>query len=235
LQFLILDFAKVSGLDSTAMLSFSKMKQVLQDQKITILVTGTSREILNQLKGGGFVSEDPGAAAAYPDLDHGLEWVENSILGAMPLEKEQGLTLKEMFRQLLPDESPLNDLFNYLEKRAVMAGEYLMHQGDLPDHIYFIEEGQVTAQLEKPGQSPVRLETMKSGRMIGELGFYLNQKRTAAVIADEPSVVYLLSATNLAKMEKKAPEAASYFHHLVIQLMADRTTHLIRTVAALER
>ena len=75
---------------------------------------------------------------------------------------------------------------------------------------------------------------MKSGRVVGELGFYLGQKRTAAVIADEPSTVYLLSAMNLAKIEKKAPEVASYFHQLIIQLMAERTTPLSRTVAALE-
>jgi sulfate permease, SulP family len=89
--------------------------------------------------------------------------------------------------------------------------------------------------LEFPTQPPVRLEAMKSGRVIGELGFYLGQKRTAAVVADEPSVVYLLSANNLAKMEKTAPEVASYFHQLIIHLMAERTTHLIRTVAALEK
>lgn len=76
---------------------------------------------------------------------------------------------------------------------------------------------------------------MKSGRVIGELGFYLGQKRTAAVIADEPSTVYLLSATSLAKMEQKSPEVASYFHQLIIQLMVERTTHRIRTVAALEK
>ena len=110
-----------------------------------------------------------------------------------------------------------------------------MHQADVPDNIYFIESGLVTAQLEYPGKPPVRLETMKSGRVIGELGFYLGQKRTASVVADEPSTVYLLSAKNLEKMEKKSPAVASYFHQLIIQLLAERTTHLIRTVAALEK
>ncbi len=235
LKFLILDFAKVSGLDSTAMLSFSKMKQVLQDRRISILVTGPSAEILNQLEKGGFVAGEPGAAAAFPDLDHGLEWVENKLLNTSNEEREQTIPLKDMFHQLLPNDAHLNDLFKFLEKRVVKTGDYLMHQEDAPDNIYFIESGQVTAQLESPNKKPVRLETMKSGRVIGELGFYLGQKRTAAVIADEPSVVYLLSAKNLAKMEKKAPEVASYFHQLIIQLMAERTTHLIRTVAALEK
>ena len=76
---------------------------------------------------------------------------------------------------------------------------------------------------------------MRAGRVIGEIGFYLHQQRTAAVVVDEPSVIYVLSAANLATMEKEAPDVASYFHQLIVQLLAERTTHLIRTVAALER
>jgi SulP family sulfate permease len=140
-----------------------------------------------------------------------------------------------MFRQLVPDQAQLGRLFEFLEKRVVAAGDYLMHQQDAPDNIYFVESGQVTAQLEFPSKPPVRLETMKSGRVIGEIGFYLGQKRTAAVVADEPSTVYVLTSKNLAKMEKESPGVASYFHHLIVQLLAERTTHLIRTVAALEK
>jgi SulP family sulfate permease len=198
------------------------------------LVTGPSAEVLNQLE-KGVRFEDSGAATAFPDLDHGLEWVENQVLRVVNEQQERNLSLKDMFHQLLPDETHLKDLFKFLEKKEVQTGDYLMHQADSPDNVYFVESGQVTAQLEFPNQVPVRLETMKSGRVIGELGFYLGQKRTAAVIADEPSTVYLLSATSLASMEKKAPEVASYFHQLIIKLMAERTTHLIRTVAALEK
>lgn len=231
LQFLILDFAKVSGLDSTALLSFTKMKQVLQDRGITCLVTEPSAEILKQLEKGGFVSKD----SVFPDLDHGLECVEDKLLSAAGEQEQHDLSLKDVFRQILPDEIHLNDLFEFLEKKVVDTGEYLIRQDDEADHIYFVERGQVTAQLEYSDQAPVRLETMKSGRVIGELGFYLGQKRTAAVVADEPSTVYFLSAQNLAYMEKNSPQVASYFHQLIIQLLAERTTHLIRTVAALEK
>ena len=231
LEFLVLDFSKVSGLDSTAMLSFSKMKQIMHDREIAILVTGASAEVLKQLVKGMFVSSD----SIYPDLDHGLEWVENQLLKTASEQQEQTVSLQDLFHQLLPHKTNLIDLFKFLEKRKIQAGDYLMHQADSPDNIYFVESGQVTAQLEFPGQPPVRLETMKSGRVIGEIGFYLGKTRTAAVIADEPGIVYLLSAENLARMEKDAPETASTFHQLIIQLLAERTTHLISTVAALEK
>jgi hypothetical protein len=36
-------------------------------------------------------------------------------------------------------------------------------------------------------------------------------------------------------MEQNSPQVASYFHQLIVQLLAERATHLIRTVAALEK
>jgi hypothetical protein len=36
-------------------------------------------------------------------------------------------------------------------------------------------------------------------------------------------------------MEETAPEVAFHFHRLIIQLLAARTTHLIRVVEAFEK
>ena len=137
-------------------------------------------------------------------------------------------SLQEQFQELLPGSTGLASLFQYLEEQPTEAGAYLMHQGDPPDYIYFVEAGQVTAQLEHSGQDPVRLETMQDGRVVGEIGFYLGQERTAAVVADEPSVVYRLSSGTLEQMERQSPEAASAFHRIVIRLLAERASHLIR-------
>ncbi|HEY6042896.1 MAG TPA: cyclic nucleotide-binding domain-containing protein, partial [Anaerolineae bacterium] len=108
-------------------------------------------------------------------------------------------------------------------------------QDDEPDMIYFIESGQVTVQMEAPGQAPVRLETMRGGRMVGELGFYLGVRRTAAVVADVPSVVYALSVHEVAQIEKTDPEAANIFHRINIQLLSERAVHMVRMLNALER
>jgi len=47
--------------------------------------------------------------------------------------------------------------------------------------------------------------------------------------------VYSLSSADLAKMERDDPEAASAFHKIVVRLLAERATHLIRAVNALQR
>lgn len=76
---------------------------------------------------------------------------------------------------------------------------------------------------------------MGSGRVIGELGFYLGTARTASVIADTPGVVHMLTRAQLTQIEQQHPEAASALHRLIIRLVAERATHLISTVNALQQ
>jgi SulP family sulfate permease len=135
---------------------------------------------------------------------------------------------------LLPE---IDSVLKYLEPIQVDAGNFLIRQGDPPGAIYFIESGQVTAQFEfSDGQrQSIRLETMRGGHIVGEIGFYLNQPRTAAVVTDKPSTIYRLTREALSEMERDDPEAASLFHQLVIRLLSRRLGHLINTVNALQR
>jgi sulfate permease, SulP family len=93
----------------------------------------------------------------------------------------------------------------------------------------------VTAQLERDSQQPIRLETMRGGQVVGEIGFYLGVRRTASVVADQPSVIYRLSLDRLRQLERDDPETAVTFHNLIACLLAERASHLIRTADALLR
>jgi SulP family sulfate permease len=76
---------------------------------------------------------------------------------------------------------------------------------------------------------------MGSGRVVGEIGFYLGQARTASVIADVPSIVYRLSRETLTRMEQESPETASALHRVIVHLLSERLTHMIGTVNALQQ
>jgi len=144
-------------------------------------------------------------------------------------------SLVKQLEDLLIESADFQPLLDYLDRQDLAAGSYLIKQGDPPGSLYFIESGQVTAQLDQTGQPPLRLQTMGSGHIVGEIGFYLKQPRTASVVADEDSVVYSLTRESLAKMEEKHPKTASLLHRLVIHLVSERVSHLTRTVDALER
>jgi SulP family sulfate permease len=244
LRFVVLDFRQVTGLDSTAMLSFAKMIQLAQTQQITLVFTtpsvesalfGQDNSVSKFFAQLGNV-EQVETVRIFPDLDRGLEWCENQLLLAAGINlNDDQESLPAQLRSLLPDVTNLDNLLKYFERLEVDTGYYLMKQGAPPEDLYFIESGQVTAQLEFPDRSPVRLETMRGGRVVGEIGFYLNKPRTAAVIADEPSTIYRLSMQTMKQMEQNDPEAATVFHQGIIRLVSERLTHLINTVDALQR
>ncbi len=235
MRFAVLDFAQVTGLDSTALLSFNKLLDLAQEKSFTLVLTGLTGRASEQFEKGGFQAQME-ALQLFADLDHGIEWCENQILADAPVDIEAESSLQAQLAAILPGEQTrIERLIGYLERKEIAPGEYLIRQGDAPDMMYFIESGQVTARLEAPGQKPVRLETMGGGRTIGELGFFLGVKRTAAVVADKPSVVYGISKDMLRQMEEIHPEEANTFHRIIIQLLGERTVHLIRSVDALQR
>ena len=247
LRFIILDFQQVTGVDSTAILSFTKMIKVSQRQQVALVFTNPSLEHTSSWQANSVArlfaqlddieqGKKEKTVHVFPELDRGLEWCEDQILLAAGVNlNDDQESLMSQLSSLLPDANGLDSLLKYFERLDVDAGYYLMKQGDLPDSLYFIESGKVTAQLEFSDRSPVRLETMGGGRVVGEIGFYLNNPRTAAVITDEPSTLYRLSKQTMKQMVHNDPEAAFAFHQGIIRLVSERMTHLIATVNALQR
>lgn len=233
IQFVLLDFNQVSGLDSTGLLSFTKMLQFTQSQGITLVLTGLHGRSETQFAKGGFTGE-PGVLHTFSDIDHGTEWCENQMLKSAQLDAIPSQTLSEQLLAIWGNQQLIQKLMGYLKRCEITKDQYLIHQGDDPNLIFLVESGQVTAQLEAPGKPPVRLETIRGGRIVGELGFYLGARRTASVIADEPSVVYVISQAELEEIEKNDPEVAYVFHRIVVYLMGERMVHLIKVVNALQ-
>jgi len=226
LRFALLDFRLVPRIDSTAILSFSRLLQLADSCGTTLVLTQLAPAVERPIRRRLLTGPDSGRVRIFPSLDHGLEWCENELLAgpggiAAPPAGLAGPSL--------------DLLLGLFERRSFAAGEYLIRQGDDPDAMYFIESGQVTAQIESAGRPPSRLESMRDGRMVGELGFFLGTRRTAAVVADEPCVVRRITRQALDRLKQERPEAAAAFNELVARLLSERVVHLINTVDALQR
>ncbi len=109
----------------------------------------------------------------------------------------------------------------------------MIKQGDPADEMYFVESGLVTIELELPNNKHLRLRSIRGGAMVGEVGMYLQQERTASVIAARPSVVYRLSAQSLKTMQVKDSEVAAQFHEWIARLLAERIADNNRIIEAL--
>jgi SulP family sulfate permease len=232
LKYSLFDFSKVTGIDSTGMLSFARMLQWSQEQGITLVFTGLSHQMEER-----FIQEDSGVKEGmlkfFVDADHGIECCEDEIIRANLPGARLHKDIAEQLKTILV-QGNVEKLLPYLQRREYHPGEYLIKEGDEADFIYFIQSGQATAQLESPGKKPVRLETINSGRTVGEIAFFLGTPRTASVVADLDSVVYSLSMKDLNRMEASDPEAANIFHRLSVIFLSQRVMHLTYTVRALE-
>jgi SulP family sulfate permease len=235
IRYLLLDFRRVTGLDSTALLSFTKMKQVAQANNLVLVFCDLDREIHQQMAAGGLFLESP-TIETFDDLDSALEWCEDRLLEAAGCRPDEPLPpLPQQLADLMADDTAIESLLPYLQRVTLPAGSTLIRQGDTADALYFLESGQLSAQLRQENGEILRLETMLGGRVVGELGFYLGTARSADVVVDSSSVVYRLTRTDLERMERENPEVASEFHRLIIRLLSERVTHLVSTVEGLQR
>ena len=101
-----------------------------------------------------------------------------------------------------------------------------------PD-LYFIEAGHMTVVLEHGDGERLRLQSLRKGTVVGEIGLYLDDSRTASVVADCDSTVFRLSKAALERMKSENPEAAATFHEAVARMLASRLAQMNRMVQQL--
>ena len=223
LRFVVLDFLRVSGFDSSAMSSFIRMKQLAEMHSVRLVFTRLSPDMQRQLEKGDLVDGRDEVFRVSPTLDYGVEWCEDRILaaeGVLLSEAQDGLSAQ--LEKIFPQSANVARFMTYLEKKEVGTGYRIMRQSDPSDALYFLESGSATAQFELDDGRTIRLRAMRAGAVVGEVGLYLGGARTASVVTTQPSTLYRLSASAIQQMEERDPEEAAALHRLIAQLMAIR-------------
>ena len=234
IRYLIIDFRRVSGFDSSAVISFVKCKQIAETQNITLVLAHLSSQMKKRFEMEN-LSEGQAGLRFFPDLDHGLEWCEEQLLDIEQVTTlHTPITLTAQLADSGFEKADTKRLLNYLERVEFKEGEILIHQGDEVDRMYFIEMGSVSVYLEL-GSEQVRLQTLGLGTAIGEPGLYLGATSTSSVIADMPVTAYRLTRAALFEMKQKEPELAATFHEFAARLLSERLTATTRTLEAVLR
>ena len=232
IEFLILDFERVSGMDSTGLLSFEKMVQDTRARGIHLVLTHLSGRVRAQLEAGGLLAEVEGVRI-FQDLDRSMEWCEDQLILSNSSIRARERDLVRRLSAIIPETEDVADLLRIMTRRDYPQGSYLMKTGDAPDEIMLIEDGQVSVQLEEDGKEPVRLETTGGGRIVGELGFYLDKPRTAHVVADTDTSVYILHRDDIERVKETHPEALHTLARIVINQTSERIVTMTRVVDTL--
>lgn len=250
-RYLILDFRRVTGIDSSAALSFSKLLHLLRARHVTLVLTHLAPRLEHLLRldadtgdgdehgtegegDGGSDGKGIGAVQRFPDLDRGVEWCEDRVLAvARTAEPHADQEAQGQLVSHLSGPVPLARLMPYLERINLRAGERLIQQGDASDALYLVASGYVDTVLELPGGEQVRLRSAGMGTLVGEMGLYSGKARSASVVAAEPAVIYRLTRAALRTMQERDPELAVGLHESVAAVLAERVAQTTAGMAAL--
>ncbi|MBE9008996.1 SLC26A/SulP transporter family protein [Pseudanabaenaceae cyanobacterium LEGE 13415] len=228
-HYVILDFRLVSGLDASAVLSFAKLNQVARQKQIHLIYTHLSKQAKERLKQGDCLEEDDPFCHVFADLDRGLEWYEQQVLlqQSIPEDRSQSpkTALAAHLKADFSDPSQVDRLMDYLEVCELAEGEYLFHQGDPYNGLFFVASGQVSVVLTLRDGQLKRIRTYTIGNTIGEMGLYRKTDRMASVVADKPSTLYFLPTATFEQLEKTNPMLAAGIHRFIVVLLAERLQH----------
>lgn len=234
LTYVIVDFRRVTGLDSSVAFSFIKAKNLAKTHKFTLVLTHLTPDMQDELMRNGLMTDE--VVRVYPDLDHGLEWCEEQLLLRSQVTKMHvPATLMMQLGDLGLKRDEVRRLQAYLERVQFAPGEVLIREQTPADELYFVEVGQVSVYIQADSDKPIRLQTLSLGTVVGELGFFLKTPRTASVIADEKTIAHRLTSEAVERMKQADADLAIAFHQLMLQFVAERLVHANREVVALTR
>jgi SulP family sulfate permease len=233
---LILDFRQVLGIDSSAVMSFIKLRQIADREGFVLVLSEIPPHVDHALRVGGLLGDGNNLTCrVFTNTDGALEWCEDQLLSEIMTRDEAQAAADDWLASEIGSDRMFTRLTSYLEVVECKSGDILIRQGELGDSLYLLFAGRVTVLFRTPEGTELRLRSMVGHTIVGEMGLYRTLPRGASVRADQPTIAYRMTLDALTQMEKDDPDLAYAFHKLVIRTLAARLDFANREVASLQR
>lgn len=226
LRFLVLDFHYCSGVDASALLSFTKLQRLTREHGVDLLYTGLRDTLLAQFEKEKILSAHDRDQRLFADLDHGLEWCEDQLLQAGNLQRQRFLPLALQLDDLFPEMDQVTAFMDYLAAQRLQAADTLIAEGEKVRSIYLIEHGQVTISTRLPNGQTRRVATLGAGAIFGDWQMPPN----GAARADQRSQIYILTDDALQQMVVQEPALAVVFFRFIAQLTGEQLVFANATI-----
>jgi len=234
-SYVILDFGIVSGVDSSALFSLMKLRNLAEQHGATLVYSSLLPEIRSRLEIRGLLG-GKAQHRAFPDLNSALTWCEDQMLDATHISGSGGIA--EFHRWLQHQFGPDVDAAEfaaYLEHKEIPASQVIYREGDLAETIDFVAAGTLAIDVATADGQTMRIRRMTTRTVVGEMGFFCGSARSATVSAEGPVTVFTLSRANFTRLRRERPELASAFDDFIIRILAERIDFSNHAIAALSR
>ncbi|HEX7075231.1 MAG TPA: SulP family inorganic anion transporter [Hyphomicrobiaceae bacterium] len=220
-EFVLVDFKRVQGIDASAAFALRRLVQLCAAGSVTLIFCGLSDRLSQTLDRAGIPSE-PSPPLLFKHLDDALQIVEEKLLldnaGREGIESDTGL-LDELRRIARP-----LDPLGLFEVYDIGKGEVVIEQGSEADDILLLVSGVLRVEYLRADGSKIPVAKILPGAVVGEIGFYAGERRTAQVIAEQDCRLMKISKRTLADLEESQPGLVSNVHRIAATNLALRLT-----------
>ncbi len=231
--YLLLDFSLVSGADTSAIVSLTKLRRFCKEKGATLVFCSLSAANRAALERGGFL-DGKNSQQVFPDFNSALAWCEDQVLAKSTLAVDVALdSFKAWFQQQLGSSNQSDDLMGYFERKNVDGGQVIYRQGDPAETLDLIAVGRLNVEVAGSDGTPLRVRRMATHTVVGEMGFFRKAVRSASIASDSPAVVFTLTRANFDRMRRERPDLTSDFVEFIVRVLADRVETANRQIAAL--
>ncbi len=224
-DFLVLDFHHVSQLDTSAIVTFSKLAQLSERIGFHVVISGADEQSIKRLVKHRFftLGEQLWERNYKAQLDTAVDWCERRILNNLNRDDdEKNLALEDVLRRIAYAEEDVALLARFFEIEHRRAGEYLFREGDKGESLYFVGSGVVIVVLTLPSQNENILRKYTAGAILGEMAIYTGENRTASVRTESNAVLFRLDKDKLQEMGKRFPASTAALHTYIVKILSER-------------
>lgn len=211
-RYVVIDFARVHGLDASAAYSLGKLSRLCAKSGVGLIFSGLPR--FQEARYREFAGKADRALFA-DTLDGALQSLEAEILTGRPA------SIPDAGAKLLDDLLALSERPEFAGKfRRVTLdpGEVLLKQGAESREMFVLISGAMRAEVARSSGDPVIVARFLPGAPIGEIAFYGGTARIATVLAEESSVLVKIDAESLVRSGDDHDPAAVVHHYLAVNL-----------------
>ncbi len=231
-RFLIFDFRLVTGIDSSAIHSFTQIKRVAEESEARLVFVNLSPELQASFRDREFTGE---GIVLSDDLDRALETCEEEVIVAHLNSGGDVRGLREWFAQALGSEDLAEQLAQRCKRLEVGKGEIIAKQGAPADCMHFILDGRVGISVAFEDGREVRVRSLGPHTTIGEMGLVTRAPRSATIQAEVDSVLYALSIEDYEKLKVENRPLHQALLTYAVTVMAERLSFASKVIGVLRR
>jgi SulP family sulfate permease len=231
-RFLLFDFRLVTGIDSSATQSFTKIKQAADSLGTKLVMVNLSPVLTQAFDNIGFLTPD---IQVVGDLDHALEACENAIIAAHSSSEGEAGSLHDWLAEALADPVLADRLAHACRRLEFRAGDVLAEQGGPADSMHFVLEGRVGIIVALGDGRSIRVRSLGRHTTVGEMGLITGRPRSATVQAEADGVAYELPVGAFNRLKAEQPALAQALLIYVIGVMTERLSFASRLIGVLQR